>query len=128
MGKLVGGLARGIWWVGQRAWGHPVLRLVLLGLVSVWLLPVWVHAAGERQSWIVVSLVEIWFLLSADAIHHLWPPVGQRLWPGYVLLGWPWLSTIVGSRWVAAGLVAFIVAGILLVKRFTNSKGVGSNA
>lgn len=128
LGKAFGGMIRGVWWLGQRAWSHPVLRLVILGLVAVWLLPAWYRTAGWRGAWTVGGIAEIWWLLVADTLHHVYPLVGRWTWIGYVVILWPWVATLVGGRWLAAGVVTVVVVGILLVKYFTNSKkGVGTH-
>ncbi len=82
IGKMLGGTIKAVWWLLQAAWGHPVLRLVILSSIGIiWFLPLtwWPSAvipgnhAYTVAGIVVVGVAEIWWMLKADTVHHLYP-------------------------------------------------------
>ncbi len=129
IGALFGGIIRGFWYVTKALWSHPVLRLVILGGMGIWLLPIvwWPRAEPPgSHAYTIAGIVAgaglIWWLLIGDTVHHLYP----RPWlmsvmrMGFPILCYPLVAAWNQREWVAAGIVVVAALVIGIVPYFTN--------
>ena len=130
IGRLFGGLIRGLWYVTKALWAHPVLRLVILAALGIWLLPrLWwtsAEAPGSHAytvAGIVVGLLLVWWLLVGDTVHHLYPRpwLTAILRSGYPVLTYPLVAAWGSSALLDWGIVIVVSLIIGIVPLFTNS-------
>lgn len=131
IGKMLGGTIKAVWWLLQAAWGHPVLRLVILSAGTFWFLPrVWWPSAVPPGSHtytlagIVVAAAEVWWMWIGDTVHHLYPRpwMSGVLRMGYPILAFPLVSAWSRHEWLAAVTVAVAAGLVGIVPYFTNSR------